>query len=458
MHLLNKNELNKEISSIHQLLCPETPLPVLDALLEKAHTEGKGDILCKTAIFYVHHPLKTSINVINAFIRLGAKPEHLFVLGKCYSECKSVVSALVQTGVHYQPCSMQISLGQYLYSFVRDINWLWSKMLEKLDTEVEQILVVDHGGHAINYLPLRLLEQYKIIGIEKTAAGFFNSERRGLPPIPMIDVANCAAKRFLESPLIAEAVVNKILSYLPEQINDFVFGVVGLGSIGQAMVIRLNQLGCRLIAHDIDTTQQEFIDKTKDIIFTNEISALIASADYIFGCSGHDISKGQLEQFRLATRNKTLISCSSEDKEYLSLLQMLNQQTIAVLNPMDDIEFKSKFGASIRLLRGGFPVNFDHTGESVPANDIQLTRSLVLAAVLQASDYLKNTSISSGVYALDAAYQRFVIHEWLKHQNGSRVDEGKLDCFLDEDWLANHSNGLNNRVAPKKDFDVARLE
>ena len=97
-------------------------------------------------------------------------------------------------------------------------------------------------------------------------------------------------------------------------------------------------------------------------------------------------------------------------------------------------------------------------GESVPANDIQLTRSLVLAAVLQASDYLKNTSISSGVYALDAAYQRFVIHEWLKHQNGSRVDEGKLDCFLDEDWSANHSNGLNNRVAPKKDFDVARLE
>ncbi|CZP91414.1 S-adenosyl-L-homocysteine hydrolase [Legionella pneumophila] len=447
MQLFNKDELNKELDPIdtsYSSVCSKTSLPVLDALLAKACKDGKSGILNKTAVFYVHHPLKTSINVIDALIHLGAKPEHLFVLGKRYSECESVVSALVQKGVHYQPCSMQTGIGQYSYSFIRDINWLWAKVVEKLDAQVEQILIMDHGGHAITYLPLMLLEHYKIIGIEKTTAGFINSKKQGLPPIPVIDVANSAAKRFLESPLIADAVVNKIVSYLPENINDFVFGVVGLGSIGKAVVNRLHQLGCRLVVHDIDSAQQVFIDNKKNIIFTNEMSALIASADYIFGCSGRDISEGQLEQLRLATRNKTLISCSSEDKEYLSLLQMINQQAPALFDPMDDIEFKTELGASIHLIRGGFPVNFDQTGESVPANDIQLTRSLVLAAVLQASDYLNNTPKECGVYALDAAYQRFVIYEWFKHQDESRFDSEQLSCFLDEDWLANHSNGLNS--------------
>lgn len=176
------------------------------------------------------------------------------------------------------------------------------------------------------------------------------------------------------------------------------------------------------------------------------MSALIASADYIFGCSGRDISDSHLEQFRLATRNKTLISCSSEDKEFLSLLQMINQQAPMIFDPMDDIEFKTEFGASIHLLRGGFPVNFDNTGESVPANDIQLTRSLVIAAVLQALDFLNTTSIENGVYALDAAYQRFVIYEWCKHQEESMVSKEQLANFLDEAWLVNHSNGLKNRA------------
>lgn len=456
MHLFNKDELNKDTDLIY-VNCknkrPNISLPVLDALLEKASKEGKANILDKTAIYYVHHPLQTSINVVDALIHLGAKPKNLFILGKRYSECESVVSTLVQKGVHYQPCSMQTALGQYSQSFIRDINWLWAKMVDELDSEVEQILIMDHGGHAITYIPLAILEHYKVIGIEKTTAGFINSERHGTPPIPVIDVANSAAKRFLESSLIADAVVNKIDSYLPENINDFVFGVVGLGAIGKAVMNRLHKLGCQIIVHDIDSSNQHLLDKTKNIIFTNDMGALVASADYIFGCSGRDISEGQLEQLRLATQDKTLISCSSEDKEYLSFLQMINRQMPTIFDPMDDIEFKTVFGASIRLLRGGFPVNFDDTGESVPANDIQLTRSLVVAAVLQASDYL-NSTVENGVYSLDATYQRYVINEWLKHQDKTRIDSENLTYFLDENWLASHSNGTrtgaNQRISSSR--------
>ncbi len=443
MSFSNKNLLNNTNASIDSLSLPEINLPVMDALLEKAFIDGKRDIFKKTAIYYVHHPLQTSINVIDALIRLGAKPKNIFILGKRYSECEAVVAALINKGVHYQPCSLQTNIGRYSYSFIRDINWLWAAMVEHIKREdVEEVLILDHGGHAIAFVPLMSLKQYKILGIEKTTAGFINSEKHGIPPIPIIDVANSAAKRFLESPLIAEAVVNKIVSYLPENINDFIFGVVGLGSIGEAVANRLRSLGCKLIVHDINPEKLRPIQGKPNILCTHDLTALIAESDYIFGCSGRDISEGRLEQFRLSSSNKVLISCSSEDKEYLSLLHMINQYSPKQHEPLDDIDYQTELGATIHLLRGGFPVNFDHSGESVPANDIQLTRSLVLAAVLQASEYFKSPEIKNGVYALDSAYQRFVINEWLKYQDTSDIQPEELFNLLNEDWISLHSNGL----------------
>lgn len=443
MSFSNKNLLNNLNASSDYLSLPEINLPVMDALLEKAFIDGKRDIFKKTAIYYVHHPLQTSINVIDGLIRLGAQPKNIFILGKRYSECEAVVTALIRKGVHYQPCSMQTNIGRYSYSFIRDINWLWAGLVEQIKEEdVDEILILDHGGHAIAFVPLMLLQQYKVLGIEKTTAGFINSEKHGIPPIPIIDVANSAAKRFLESPLIAEAVVNKIVSYLPENINDFIFGVVGLGSIGEAVANRLRSLGCRLIVHDINPGKLLSIQGKPNIFCTHDLTALIAESDYIFGCSGRDISEGRLEQFRLSSSNKVLISCSSEDKEYLSLLHMINQYSLKEHEPLDDIEYHTEFGSTIHLLRGGFPVNFDHSGESVPANDIQLTRSLVLAAVLQASEYFKGPQIKKGVYALDSSYQRFVINEWLKYQDTSNIQPEELFNLLNEDWISLHSNGL----------------
>ena len=445
MSCVDKDQLNINLNSSEYSrtnFLPSIKLPVMDALLNKALAMGKQDVLSKTAIYYVHHPLQTSINVIDSIIQLGAKPSNIFILGKRYSECEAVVSSLVQRGVYYQPCSMQTSIGTYAASFIRDINWLWARLIEQVSDDVKEILVIDHGGHAITYLPLMLLEHYKIIGIEKTTAGFVGSDKRGCPPIPMIDVANSAAKKFLESPLIAEAVVSKIMSYLPENKEDCVFGVVGLGAIGQAVTNRLQSLGCRLIAYDINSQQLHSFHDKKGIHCTDNLAALIASSDYIFGCSGRDISKGQLEQFRLAPKNKTLISCSSEDKEFLSLLQIVSQKSSLIFDPLDDIEYKTEFGASIHLLRGGFPVNFDASGESVPAKDIQLTRSLVLAAVIQASSYFQDTLIENEVYALSPSAQKFIVKEWFKYQDESSFNSDDLNNFLNEEWLAQHSNGL----------------
>lgn len=394
-------------------------LPVLDALLATANRTETKKILEKTLIYYVHHPLQTSINVIDSMVKLGARYDNIFVLGKKYSQCDEVVSSLKSRGVHYQSCSMQLRIGQYATSFIRDINWLWFQLSLHLNDEIENILVLDHGGHAITYVPSELLEHYKIIGIEKTSAGFFDMDKRGLPPFPMIDVANCAAKRYLESPLIANAVVNKIFSLLPEPSMKLHYGVVGLGAIGKAIIERLVERGQKLVIFDVNSELMKPYEHDSRFVCAKDTRDLIATCDWIFGCSGRDISESSLDQLRITPRDKTLVSCSSEDKEFLSLLRFVDKQKPLIFDPLDTIEYHSELGATIRLIRGGFPANFDSSGESVPAHEIQLTRALVVGAVLQAVQFFNDEEIlaQTAIHPLDFDVQRFIVSEWLHHQN-----------------------------------------
>lgn len=406
-------------------------LPVLEALLKKIDPNETKKILEKTLIYYVHHPLQTSINVIDSLIYLGAKYENIFILGKRYSQNDEVVHSLIERGVHYQVCSEQVKVGQYHVSFIRDVNWLWFRLLEYLTPDVENILIMDHGGRAIQYAPAELLENHKIIGIEKTASGFFEEHKQGKPLFPIVDVANSLAKRYFESPLIAKAVVKKLFTTLSDLQPDHLYGVIGLGSIGNAIVNQLADMGYQLIIYDVqEDLLNSFEGKNSRIICGKNTANVITEADWIFGCSGRDITENMLEHFLLSRRNKVLVSCSSEDKEFLSLLHHIEYENPQVFRPFDSIKFNSKFNAEIKLLRGGFPINFDHSGESVPPNEIQLTRSLVIGAVLQAVELLKeNNKLSPGIYPLNIKTQQFIVSEWLKY-NADPFFHSLLDFII----------------------------
>ena len=82
MHCFDKDQLSNKLNLSQYsfpTLLPGIKLPVMDALLNKALAKGKHDVLSKTAIYYVHHPLQTSINVIDSIIQLGAKPSNIFI-------------------------------------------------------------------------------------------------------------------------------------------------------------------------------------------------------------------------------------------------------------------------------------------------------------------------------------------------------------------------------------------
>lgn len=395
----------------------------------------------RTAVIYIHHALYTSLPVLQAKFLLGLDPKNTFVLNKSYSECADVVKTTKSLGVHYQPCSKQIGPGRFLQAFIRDINLLWEKAIVNLK-DVDNVLIMDHGGYAMSYVPSEIIEKYNVVGLEKTTAGLINENTRGLP-FPIIDVATCAAKKVLESPLISEAVVQKLTPLIPLNDEQLVCGVVGCGAIGRSIARKLLSLGRKVIIYD------KVYNKLNDLsgaIFTTDLSSVISSADYIFGCTGNDITKNNLDIFRTCPRNKKLISCSSEDREFLSLIKKTQEEQShrKKPQPFDDISYKNDFGAVITIIKGGFPINFDNTGESVPAEDIQLTRALVFTGALQATTYFNNSQLlnKSGIYMLNPNFQELVVDEWVKCRQSLTLSKTVKDQFHNRQWIAENSGGI----------------
>lgn len=432
-------------------------LPVLEAVLNKALEDPHCFSLDHTAVIYVHHALQTSVKVLEALLSIKAKPNNIFVIGKHYSECPEVVEQIKALGIQHQPCSPQDGIGKFSQNFTFDIFCVCTRLIQQLNGSIKNVLILDHGGRVLDFFSETWSKQLPIIGIEKTTAGFIDLNRRGMPHFPLIGVAHCAAKKIIESPLVAEAIVKRLPDLEPINGQKPVCGIVGYGAIGKAIATKLLGLNYPVIIYDHDASRLD------DILLENkksDLSELIIESDYIFGCTGRDIFANEhvLNVIDVTLKNKVFVSCSSEDKEFLSLLIKI-RHTLKTLptafNPLNDIDYYNTRGALIRVMRGGFPINFDHSGESVPANDIQLTRALVFGGVLQAirlfdqldGAYAPHHTLE--IYKLCADLQKLVVQEWLACQptTPAFLSQNLLDGFQNEDWINEHSGG--DLIAPR---------
>jgi S-adenosylhomocysteine hydrolase len=418
---------------------PMSGLPLLDSILNKVeHLKP----LNNTTIIYIHHALDTSVNLVSSMIRLGACPQDIFVLGKSYSECPSAVQRIKNLNVIYQDCSKQTALGQFSQSFTYDIGCLWKRVNDHLANnanDVRDVLVLDHGGYAIKLMPQSISMQCNVVGLEKTTAGLMGPKNREFPLVPIINVAQCATKKTLESPLIAETIVKKLLPQLPKN-PDKVCGVIGYGSVGRAVATLLNSIYKRVIVYDPHYLTHNEANPWRAC----NLSELITDSDLIFGCTGQDLIP--IELFKVTKKEKILISCSSEDKEFLGLLKEIQEiqkkDGVKINNPFQELEYISKQGAKVRILNGGFPINFDHTGESVPAKDIQLTRALVLVGILQAKAFCKKSHLlcKNGIFSLDPMAQSFIVKQWLSDRP-HRIPKNVAEPCSDIAWIIRNSNG-----------------
>jgi hypothetical protein len=413
-------------------------LPIIEEIVRRAErTEPKP---LEGLIFVcVQHLLSTFGSELVALLRLGLSPVQTYVLGKPYSTNAAVAAAIEERGVNLMSNTLQTTHGAYATTFEGDVGRMWQKVVHDIaHLGAKRIIILDEGGFCLRAAPQALVEAITVVGIEQTTSGL----RLASPffRFPVIEVATSAAKRIIEPPVVSAAVFGRVRAILdPSRI----VGVVGLGAIGATIAADLVRGGHTVFVYDAHPAPESVVDGAT---LCPTLDDLFVQVDYVLGCTGVDLGAGAW--LETATGSKTLISCSSGDIEFRSLLLLAEEQRdiSIVLDPFADVLLTRK-RLALRIVRGGFPVNFDGAPDSAPPADIEMTRSLLVGAVLQAA-YTRGTSCGAGYSEmLNVALQRFVVTRWLNARAERGLNTPYVNApeqFNDLDFVRRHSSGVEH--------------
>lgn len=353
----------------------------------------------------VQHLLVTNLVLFDALFRLGLRPKNTYVIGKGYSTCSDVAHALRSRGAHVFPNTEPAPVGGFGESFDRELSVACATVARHAqEGHISRLLVLDDGGRLLNYYCRRPLRRVPIVGVEQTTSGI--RRLSGQFHFPIVDVARSVAKLAYESPLIAEAVLTKIAGLVREFSPRTTCGVVGLGPVGKALVSQLQRRGHRVLVAELP----EFC-QAADVRNTLSFPDILAECDLVFGCTGTNLfHKPDLPS--VLRSHVYLASCSSEDIEFAGLIEHWSDFGEYRKWPAPHIEIECQ-GWHITVIRGGYPVNFDASGESAFSEDIQLTTSLLLAGVVMALLISRSPcSTANMLVQLPAELQDGILRDW----------------------------------------------
>lgn len=431
-------------------------LPLLQSIVNAT----KNDInFEKTAFFGCQHLLETTGSLFDSLIKLGAKPENMFFTGKFYSSSPEVVEAIKEKlGIKLFPDAVPEHLGCYQKACNKNIRKMWQKFSDYYYASgigaIEELFILDDGFRCFENMPEDLMCALSVkAGVEQTRGGLYSQVLHYLL-FPIIDVASSAAKKNIESPFIIKAIfkrVEKLVDSLKMK-KGSVCGIVGNGAIGEALAKYLTEIGMIVVVYDKspNSFNRNYENKENKKLFrVGNIKTVINNATHIFGCTGEDITAGiDMLNFVAGAVKKTFISCSSEDKEFKTLLKQLKGKVVCE-DPLDTIEYEAEGGGNIIILNGGYPANFNRQSWSVPNNEIELTRALLLAACIQGK---KTASLPNGdgvtinhngmLHMLNPNVQKSIVNAFAQQQP-DKIDKKLLSNFQDIEWIKKNSgNGI----------------
>ena len=372
-----------------------------------ALTQLSPEHAAQTIVVCVQHILESNVLFFDALThKLDIPKDNIFILGKHYSTSPHANKTLVQKGFRITPNhTLNRQLGHYHHCFQRDVNTLWQEVLNYIQPHKHRnILVIDDGGRCFEHMPKELFKKFKVLGIEQTTIGIRKCQQLKLP-CPIISVASCHTKRVYESEFIIEDVLFHARQSIRSKKQKI--GIIGLGNLGSTLYRNLCTDGYSVHAFDVDPEKMAMVRPTYRMY---SLSALLQHVDMIFSCTGTDIFQHQHDV--AFHRDTTLISCTSEDVEFNSLL-CNKSSSITTRFPdtdaLSDLQFEDAAGHCITIKRGGFPINFNGQSESIPLEKIQLTRALMLSAAIQANEYYSQKMFTPGIYDLDYKRQLALI-------------------------------------------------
>ena len=403
--------------------------------LERLKSSGiPKRLLARTGLVAVQHLLETTGSLFEALIDAGLPAHQIHVLGKAYSTNDRVARKLSELGIRVHETQQPFPWGGYDEHLRLAATAMWQSVADwACPPDIDRLVVLDDGGHATTTVPRELAGRLPIAGVEQTMSGLHGTDDTSLP-IPVVAVASSAAKTIIEPLMIREAVFRRVAG-LAGPLAKRSMGVIGAGNIGQAIVRGILENAQQVSVYDPEASRLPHDPRVRVCTTAGE---LLSRCEVLWGCSGADFFDG-LELHQVAGATRTLISCSSSDREFRTLLHQLNDRAaLDGVSRFADLDIACD-GVRLDIRRGGFPINFDGSPESVPSSDIQMTRGLLFAGVMQACAY----SADKTTVMLAPEAQRTVVDAWFatRSDRDGRLRPELVDQFADHEWIAQFSGG-----------------
>jgi hypothetical protein len=443
---------------------------VLDAIIRQVEQDdghGWRQALSETVFVCTQHLLETTGSLVESLLEMGARGDRIFVQGKCYSTCPGVLDRLGRIVAYAHGGTIPEAPGDYRRASLADVDRLCRVASAGPIRKARRVVILDDGGQSIDRIK-RLLDAdvspAQVVGIEQTT---FGVGRLGSLPPTVILAARSAVKVLLEPPMIVDAILARVPVLLGNE--RLRCGVIGLGNIGSPLAGRLTPRH-DVAVHDVRPRHElpeDGIHWWNRVHWSESMADLVNRSDFILGCTGNDIFKNKIYQLNCIYGIKVFASCSSGDQEFHTLIRYIAGASKAKFEPLGAIDhafpngypptdqnpFPPHRSLEIVVARGGFPVNFDGSPESVPNRDIQLTRGLLLGSIIQAIHcYPSREHTGAVTRMLDPDIQRFVVDSWresrpLLPEESDRFPD--LDRFDDDRWIRRRSGG---HYVPSRDI------
>lgn len=386
-------------------------------------------------IISVQHLLESTGSMFEAIIAMGFKPENIFLTGKIYSTHEQTQIKLHLLGVNLIKSSIPSKLGGYIDSLEKDVTNMWTMLALKLKPG-NKIIILDDGGYVLKNTPDLIIKNYAVFGIEQTTSGIRMQSAFG--KFPVIHLAASAAKVIIEPPIVSEAVKIQ-LGKIIEDLNPGKIGIVGYGNIGKAITKQFKNK-YKILVYDLNNEMKGEIEQS--VTYCNSLKELYDRATLIIGATGQDIS--DLNWLTDSAGNKTLISVSSGDIEFNTLLKHCKPfLTEGYKDPLQVLNLKTSKGHTLNILRGGMVANFTGTSNSSPGSIIQITRGLLLSAIIQIVRDSAKLEMQSGAIMLDPVFQSKAVQIWFQDQPQRKNDysEEIVRGFKNINWIKLRSQG-----------------
>ncbi|MDN3508492.1 MAG: hypothetical protein P0S93_00420 [Candidatus Neptunochlamydia sp.] len=343
-------------------------------------------------ILCAQHLVSTSYSLFHTLLQLGLQPSNLSAIGKCYSTNPEAVAEMQKLGIDI--CESSLSFNSHTsfdQQYKQNIKkFIRSRILTLKNSRFKKIVVLDDGGELLLEANTTLGDDPRLIGIEQTSSGHRKIKQQKLN-FPVINVARSPAKLNHESPIIAKLVLKSL--------------IVSLTSLDlkpeKALVIGNGPIGAH-ISRVLEPTHETLVfDKapSKSYIKPENLQNALETSDLIIGCTGTTVLDSK--EFDRLKKNAILVSASSSDREFKA--QSLRKRIPLVSDCHQHLLIEDKW-----LINCGFPINFSSNFREVDSDELQLTRSLLLSAILQATNELGITA-NKRLVSLDPENQRDIL-------------------------------------------------